>query len=129
MFNPRMLLYLSAGAVAGTLARYSIGAWLSRWSIAPPDFPWPTFLINISGSLLLGFLMRYLVGVASTPHIRLMLTTGFCGAYTTMSTFSYEFMSLMNERQYTTAALYMSGTMLFAPAACFFGFALAESVL
>ncbi|MDP4199034.1 MAG: fluoride efflux transporter CrcB [Bacteroidota bacterium] len=129
MFSLRTLAFLAVGAVCGTTGRYAIGMWLSRWSFAPPDFPWPTFIINVTGSLLLGFLMRYLTGVASTPHVRLMLTTGFCGAYTTMSTFSYEFISLMTERQYLTAAFYMGGTMVLAPAACMVGFAVAEAIL
>lgn len=129
MFNLRTLAFLAIGAVCGTTSRYAIGIWFSRWTIGTPDFPWPTFIINVSGSLLLGFLMRYLTGVASSPQVRLMLTTGFCGAYTTMSTFSYEFVSLMTERQYIAAAFYMGGTMVLAPAACMAGFAVAEVLL
>ena len=122
-------LFLSIGAIAGTSARYGIGVWFSGWVSTPPEFPWPTFLINISGSLLLGFFMRYLTGVASTPAVRLMLTTGFCGAYTTMSTFSYEFVSLMQQRRLLVAGLYMTGTAALAPLACLGGFMIAEYFL
>ncbi len=125
MFSPRILAYLSVGAIAGTLARYSIGVWMSRWSTGAPDFPWATFLINITGSLLIGFFLRYFLGIHSSQNLRLMLTTGFCGAYTTMSTFSFEMMALMKEHQYMTASLYMGGTMSLGPAACFAGYALA----
>jgi fluoride exporter len=122
-------LFLSLGAIAGAGARYGIGVWFSGWASSPPEFPWPTFLINISGSLLLGFFMRYMTGVASSPEMRIMLTTGFCGAYTTMSTFSYEFMTLMQQRRIAVAGLYMFGTAALAPLACLAGFMLAEYML
>lgn len=129
MFTTRILAYLSIGAIAGTLARYSIGVWMSRWTTGAPDFPWPTFIINITGSLLIGFLLRYLLGVGSSPQLRLMLTTGFCGAYTTLSTFSFEMMALLKEHEYMTAVLYLGGTMSLGPAACFAGYAIAGAML
>jgi fluoride exporter len=127
--NPKIVLYLSFGAIAGTLARYSIGVWIARWNTGAPDFPWATFLINVTGSLFLGFLLRYLTGTSASQPLRLMLTTGFCGAYTTMSTFSFDFMALVKEHEYLTAALYMGGTMSLAPAACFLGYGLASVLL
>lgn len=120
-------LFLSIGAIVGAGARYGIGVWISGFSTQ--QFPWATFLINVTGSLLLGFFMRYLTGVASSPETRILLTTGLCGAYTTMSTFSYEFVSLMLERQYMVAGLYMGGTMIAAPLACLGGFAIAAYLL
>jgi CrcB protein len=125
----RQLGFLAIGAIAGAFARYGIGVWFSGWISSPPEFPWPTFIINVSGSLLLGFLMRYLMGIPSSPAIRIMLTTGFCGAYTTMSTFSYEFMSLVQQRRLAVAGLYMFGTAALAPLACLGGFMIAEYFL
>ena len=129
LFNLRILTFLSIGAIAGTLARYSIGLWIARWNTGAPDFPWATFLINVTGSLFLGFLLRYLTGISVSQPMRLMLTTGFCGAYTTMSTFSFDFMALVKEHAYINAALYMGGTMSLAPAACFLGYGLAEMIV
>ena len=120
-------LFLALGGVAGVIARYELGVWISDWHTT--SFPWATLAINVTGSLALGFFMRYLTGVTSSPEVRLMLTTGFCGGYTTMSTFSYEFVNLMLERQYGVAFSYMASTAIFAPLACLAGFALAELAL
>ncbi len=122
-------LFLSIGAIAGAGARYGIGVWTSNWLAGSTDFPWATFGINVSGSLLLGFFMRYLTGVPASPELRIMLTTGFCGAFTTMSTFSYEFVSLMGQRQHLIAGAYMLSTMIASPLACFGGYAVAGLLL
>ena len=120
-------LLLAVGGMIGVLARYQLGVWISDWNTTP--FPWATLVINVTGSLALGFFMRYLTGVSSSPEVRLMLTTGFCGGYTTMSTFSYELVTLMTGKQFGLAFLYLSSTILFAPLACLAGFALAEMAL
>jgi CrcB protein len=120
-------LFLAIGGVVGVIGRYQLGMWISDWNHS--QFPWATLLINITGSLALGFFMRYLTGVSASPNVRLMLTTGLCGGYTTMSTFSYELISLLTERQYGLGMLYLSSTMLFAPLACMAGFLLAEYVV
>ena len=117
-------LFLAIGGVAGVIMRYQLGVWISDWNATP--FPWATLAINVTGSLALGFLMRYFTSVSSTPEVQLMLTTGFCGGYTTMSTFSYEFVNLMLEGQFSLAVSYMAATIVFAPLACLAGFVLAE---
>src|ERR1044072_4775792 len=102
-------LYLAIGAVAGTVARYRLGIWVTGQQSGSTVFPWGTLVINISGSLLLGGLMRYFV---STPdasrELRLMLAVGFCGAYTTFSTFSYESFALLAEGQTMLALGYVA---------------------
>ncbi len=120
-------LFLAAGGVAGVIGRYMLGHWISGWSTTP--FPWATLMINVTGSLALGFLMRYFTSVSATPEVQLMLTTGFCGGYTTMSTFSYEFVNLMLGGQFGYAVSYMASTVVLAPLACLAGFGLAEMVL
>jgi CrcB protein len=122
------ILFLSIGAVAGALLRYGIGVWMSSLGTTS-EFPWATFLINITGSLVLGFLMPYLTGTATEPYIRLMLTTGFCGAYTTMSTFSYETMTLMMDGRWMIAGSYLFATSLLCPVSCILGYQLALRVL
>lgn len=88
------IAYLSLGAAAGANLRYWMGAWLAQR--LGTTFPYATLVINLIGSFLLGFLMtlttqRYL----ANPRLRMTLTTGFLGAYTTFSTYEYESVTLM----------------------------------
>ena len=120
-------LFLAFGGIIGVIARYQLGVWISEWNTTP--FPWATLVINITGSLAIGFFIRYLTGVASSPNMRLMLVTGVCGGYTTMSTFSYEVVNLFTERQYGLGVAYLGSTIVLAPLAVLAGFVLAELAL
>ena len=65
--------------------------------------------VNITGSFLLGMILRYGVETPTlTPELRAFLTVGFCGGYTTFSTFSYETVALMEDGEWTRAALYVA---------------------
>jgi len=124
-----MLLYIAAGGLAGTLARYLLQGWVQTQSGAV-TFPSGTLVINLAGSFVLGFVIR--LATASTvisPELRAGLTIGFCGAFTTMSTFSYESMQLLGDGQYWRAGLYMSGTVFGCLAAVVLGTVLAERLL
>lgn len=100
----RLIVYVALGGMAGTLARYGLQGLVQQ---PTSTFPWGTLLVNLSGSFALGFLMRYLLGsTVATPEIRAALTVGFCGAFTTMSSFSYEAMTLLNHGQYWRAVGY-----------------------
>lgn len=101
-----MYWYVALGAAVGGVARYALSGLLQQR--AGPVFPVATLVINISGSLLLGFLMRYaLASGAVSPELRALLTTGFCGGYTTFSTFSYETILLLEDGEYGRAGLYI----------------------
>jgi len=121
-------LYLAIGSVAGALSRYQLGLWISGLSGNPLGFPWATFIINVSGSFVMGFLMEYLSDIASNREMRAMLTIGFCGSYTTFSTFSQESITLMREGQTSLAMLYGGGSFIFAPLAYLAGFFLAKLI-
>lgn len=85
----RQCLVVGAGGFLGAIARYLVGTWInSRYSGL---FPWATFVINITGSFLLGLMATLLMNrVLINPNWRLFVTIGFVGAYTTFSTFEYE---------------------------------------
>ena len=117
-------LYLAIGAVAGTIARYRIGVWITGMQSGIAGFPWGTLVINISGSLLLGVLMRYFTASPAGNPLQLMLTVGFCGAYTTFSTFSYETITLLMEGETTLALLYIAGSVISSILFCYIGYLL-----
>lgn len=124
-----MLAYVALGGLLGTVTRYALQGWVqARAGVA--GFPTGTLAINLLGSLALGFLIRY--GTGSTvfsPEMRAGLTIGFCGAFTTMSTFSYESARLLGDREFWYAGLYMGGTILGCLAAVLGGIALANRLL
>lgn len=122
------ILYIALGGIAGTLSRYGLEGWIQSRSAT--GFPLGTLIVNITGSLLLGFILRIATGTTLiTPDVRTGLTIGFCGAFTTMSTFSYESVALLNDGDYLRAALYMSVTILGCVAAVMLGAALGNKLL
>jgi fluoride exporter len=120
--------YIAAGGALGSATRYLLGTAIQERT--PSSFPVGTLVINISGSLLLGFLARYAFGGASvSPEIRLFLTTGFCGGYTTFSAFSYETVRLFEEGDQGRALLYVALSVVLSIAATWLGFSLARALL
>ncbi|HEU4454882.1 MAG TPA: fluoride efflux transporter CrcB [Longimicrobium sp.] len=110
-----ILLYLAAGGIAGTWARHGVGRWVQ--ASAGDGFPWGTFVVNLLGSFLLGFLIRAMEGASVSPETRAMLTVGFCGAFTTFSTFTHETVVLLQEGAWARAAAYALGSLLLGLAA------------
>jgi fluoride exporter len=122
-----MIAYIALGGILGTLARYLVQGVLQTRSGA---FPTGTLAINLAGSFLLGFIMRFATGsTVVSPELRGGLTIGFCGAFTTMSTFSYESIRLLSDGEYWYAGVYMGGTIVGCLAAVITGTALASKLL
>ena len=88
-------------------------------------FPWGTFAINMSGSLLLGFLTGLALYHAFPATPRIVIGTGFCGAYTTFSTWTFETMRLLEEGAVREASLNAGMSLLVGMAAAGTGLALA----
>jgi CrcB protein len=93
-------------------------------------FPVGTLVINVTGSMLLGFLMRFALDTtAVTPVMRALLATGFCGGYTTFSTFSYETVDLLRGGLYARAGTYVASSVALGLVGTFAGFAVAHGIL
>jgi CrcB protein len=116
-----ILVYLSVGGIIGTLCRYGLGKWIPTW--AGTEFPWATFAINMLGSFVLGVFVRATDSLGTSPEVRAMLTVGFCGAFTTFSTFSFETATLMQEGEWMRAAAYSLGSLALGLVAMFAGLA------
>ena len=116
--------FIAAGAV-GAPVRYLVGVAVGERTGGV--FPWGTFVVNASGSLLLGFLtgLGLYHGFPRTP--RLVVGTGFCGAYTTFSTFTYETVRLIEEDAMAEAVGNMAGTTVVCLAASALGLAVAAA--
>ena len=119
---------VALGAGVGGVSRYLLSSAIQQR--AGTSFPWGTFIVNVSGSLLLGFLIRYALATPSlSVEMRALLTTGFCGGYTTFSTYSYETATLLEDGQYSRAGLYAVASVLLALVGTVAGFALAREAI
>jgi len=114
--HPITLLMIGGGV--GTNARYWLGKLVLLFQPAEVRFPWATFLINVSGSAILGVLAAsylYPKGIPNQNPTRtmwfLLLGTGFCGGFTTFSTFSLETFELIQEGKSWLALLYVMGSV------------------
>ena len=122
-----LLIYLALGGVIGTLLRYGVGGWVHSW--AGTALPWGTLVINVVGSLVLGFTMRASQSLLISPELRAFITIGVCGAFTTFSTYTYETVALMQKGEWLRAALYALGSLLVGLLAVIAGFAAAARIL
>ncbi|MEP7009859.1 MAG: fluoride efflux transporter CrcB [Acidobacteriota bacterium] len=114
------LLWISLGGAVGTAARYLLSGWILR--TAGPGFPWGTLAVNTIGSFLLGLLMA--VGSTSlSPTLRLALTTGVMGGFTTYSTFNYETLKALQDSAWLVAFANLSVTVFGCLIAGLLGFA------
>jgi CrcB protein len=99
-------LLIAIGGAAGSLARYGTAVLFA----GPPDraqFPWGTFIANLLGCLLVGYINGLLLDRILRPEMRFLLTIGFLGGYTTFSTFGYETATFLRDGLYSRAAIYL----------------------
>jgi CrcB protein len=122
-----ILVFLGGGI--GSVGRFLVSRWIT--SIAAPTFPYGTFVVNVTGCFLIGFLVFYFTegrfGMATVPW-RLFLVTGICGGYTTFSAFSYENVSLLENKQILTFLTYTCASLVFGFIATFTGILLAKAI-
>jgi CrcB protein len=124
----RLIAYVALGSAAGGVTRLLFTAFVQER--IGGGFPLGTLLVNVTGSFALGFIIKYALATpAITPELRALLTTGFCGGYTTFSAYTFETAALIEEGQYQRAGTYVVLSVLLALAATFAGFIAARELL
>jgi CrcB protein len=123
-----LLWYVALGSAVGGASRFALSTFVQQR--ASSAFPFGTLIVNITGSLILGFILRYALASPSvSAEVRALLTTGFCGGYTTFSTFSYESIALIEDGDYRRAAIYIVLSVVLSLVATFLGIATAGQLL
>ncbi|MFT5764543.1 MAG: CrcB protein [Saprospiraceae bacterium] len=97
------------GGGLGSICRYSIVRWTNSFEGA---FPLATFIANALSCIVLGMLVGYFLKNGMEQNIRLLLVTGFCGGFSTFSTFSYETFDLFQSGDYTNAFANILGSLI-----------------
>jgi CrcB protein len=118
---------VGSGGFLGANARYYLGSWVAAaWGAA---FPWGTLLINLVGSFVLGFYLALATErFSGRPTTRLFVATGFLGAFTTFSTFSYETIQLLARGATMAALAYVAASLLLGLAAAVIGLLCARAL-
>lgn len=117
------LLYIFIGGGAGSCLRFLVSLFWMHLRLHPSYtniiFPWPTFIVNILGCFLIGLFYTKSEQWGMSYEMRLLLTTGLCGGFTTFSTFSWESMNLLRQGDYLVFATYVGLSLLVGMIAVF----------
>ncbi|OKH48201.1 fluoride efflux transporter CrcB [Scytonema sp. HK-05] len=128
--NPaiRTPVAISLGAIAGALSRYYLGLWFNQ--LFGTGFPYSTLIINVSGCFVMGFFTTLSLGrfITIHPEVRLLVTTGFLGAYTTFSTYELDTANLLQQRRLEIGFFYWLGSAVLAILCLQLGNSLAEFI-
>lgn len=121
------LFLIFAGGGIGSVLRYAISRWTSGFSTSP--FPYGTFLVNIIGCFLIGFIIFYTERYGNqADHWRLLLVTGFCGGFTTFSAFSLETLELLSDQRIFAFLGYSIGSIALGILASYCGLLAGRSI-
>jgi CrcB protein len=125
MRTVQAILVISLGGILGANTRYFVSLYVAeRLGTA---FPYSTFVINVTGSLIIGFFLTLISERYSVdPLWRLFFATGFLGAYTTFSSYAYEAAQLIRDGSYVLAFVYLFGSVLAGMVGVFAGIVAAE---
>jgi CrcB protein len=109
--NIQFIIAVAVGGSIGSVARYLVG--IGSGKLFGTDFPWGTLIINVTGSFLIGAFVGLFALKWNLPQaMRLFLTVGICGGYTTFSTFSLDAWYLIERGQSWASAAYMIGSVI-----------------
>lgn len=121
------IAFVAVGGAAGAVARHLIN--ISPVASVFEKFPLPTFVINVSGSFFIGFLLYLLTDKLEVSEaLRMMIIVGFLGAFTTFSTFEMEVYGLIKDGSFGLSAFYLVSSVVVGFAALLGGVALARSL-
>ena len=121
------ILVISIGAILGANARWIISRYAARF--ISPVFPYGTLFINVSGSFIVGFFMIWATErVLIDPRWRLLVVVGFCGAFTTFSSFAFETMAYFEQGQYFLMLMNFVSNNLLCLGAALAGIAFARAL-
>lgn len=115
------ILLVGTGSLLGGISRYLLSGWIRQmW---PSAFPWGTLTVNLIGCFIIGWTSSLLPASSylSENH-RLLLVVGFCGSFTTFSTFSFDNLTLLNMKAYPALFLNISASLFVGLLATGFGF-------
>ena len=125
--NWSFIAAVALGGAIGSVARYLVG--IGSGKLFGLDFPWGTLIINITGSFLIGvFVETFALRWNPTQAMRIFLTVGICGGYTTFSTFSLDSFLLMDRGEYGPATMYVVASAVLSIAALFAGLQLIRAL-
>jgi CrcB protein len=120
-------IWIALGAIAGASARYFLSLLIAR--DFPSAFPYGTLLINVTGSLIVGFFLVFSTErVLLDPRWRVLVIIGFCGSYTTFSTYAFESFSLLERGQWLLVGINVVASNVLSLAAVVAGAALARGL-
>jgi CrcB protein len=115
------ILFVAFGGSIGSVFRYLMG-----FIISTKKIPVATFTVNISGSFFIGLLMGCIIKQSNAQAWQLLLVTGFCGGFTTFSTFSWDIIVMLQQQRYSSALFYITATVLCGVIFTFLGLELAK---
>ncbi len=125
--NFAKVMLVGGGGFIGANVRYWLGGFIQ--SRTGTTFPWGTFAINISGALVIGLFLGLLISLNWSPNWRLFVAFGILGGYTTFSSFAYEAVQLLTQREYGWALFYIEGSALLTVLAAWGGLVLSRLML
>jgi len=111
----RNLLLVALGGAVGSVGRYLVSKCFEG------TFPWGTLTVNLLGSLLIGFLVGLVAKGTLSPEMKLLLVTGFCGGFTTFSTFANESFTMMKAGDALLTAVYIGASVVLGILAVYLG--------